>query len=422
MQKNSTILEKSPVIAIANIPEKVVISTIDFKNEPKGSYDRVGFLTDRAVVAVTPNRLLLGYLQGYLHVLQTKNSGVNWFGINNEIKGTKAYHSANAPSHVAASAGSDLLYVFQDYCSGGANPTNMFFKIIKYENENWVMHPPYLVDVSCRHCPEGQVKTLRQASGRLWSTWMHQSRWSDTYVRAKYSNDEGHTWQDPDSNALIKMNQDNSQGLQQMGVTVWLEDKSQMIATDRANGFIMKKAQHGALQITPFKENILCIAEVDWKDTIQFSIFDNKSWSSPETITYGSLGSTVTLGSTDVFSIIKTAKDGNKIWHFKNNKWIEETPLWLKESKQVILSANSKTLWVIWNQQEKNIVTTYYSYQRINEQWATPILLDTNTLDNSNDKIGLQAPAEAPEQFLPVAWGPKFDWIKTTVIPLKPND
>jgi len=391
----------------------------------KTCYARISGITRRAfAVTAEGDRMLFGFLAGYVHVFQTLDGGTTWTGLDGKSRPTRCYHSANAPSHCAAAAGPDLLYVHTDYCAGGAQPSNMFFRCVKHAESGWTLGSPHLVDVDCRHCPEFKVRVLRLASGRIWAAWMHLDRFKKVWVRARYSDDGGITWRDPDSNALMLINRDNSGGAQRYGVTLWVESPEGVTPPlERANGRVGVMAHnYSNIVLTPYGGHVACIWCKGWHPDTMWAYFDGEKWSKPQRIAVnggrvkcvGAPGTAVTVGRRKIYVSIPKMK---KVLRLEQGTWREDTPPGCRGG---VLSVSGETLFCIGTRREGDTVKVLVWRKPVGGEWKPPLEIARENLPLKGKKrrgLGVAAPQYGPGGFLPVAWGPHHAWMKWTKVP-----
>lgn len=390
---------------------------IDASLLPRTGYPRVGGITGRALAVADADRILLGFLGGYVHVLQSADGGKNWHGLDGGEKPTRIYHDANAPSHVAAAAGPDLLYAYSDHCAGGGNPSNMFFRQVRWDAEakGWSLDDPHLLDVDCRHCPEWRVELLRLGSGRLWAAWMHLDRGGKLIARARFSDDGGKLWRDPGSNAMVTVDRDNSQGPQTVGVTLWPESGEVDLA--RANGRIGEFYSQGGLAMTPVGDTVGLMWVRSWKDDLWWTIFEKGNWSEPKQIGAGKPGSIVTFGPDTVYVTV-SRRGKSQILRLADGKWTDDTPA---DEAGGVLTISGDTLYRFSTSADGETFKLFEAHKPAAQAggWSQPRLLATEQVQESRPSLGVTAPRVAPEGFIPLAWGPPHGWIKFLRLPTK---
>jgi hypothetical protein len=380
---------------------------------PRTSYPRLGGLTARAFVAPDNDHLLLGFLAGYVHVLQSRDGGAGWVGLDDQPRPTRCYHNANAPSHAAEAAGNDLLYLYTDHCAGGGSPSNLFFRKVAFTGRGWKLEPPRLVDVDCRHCPEWRVEVLRLANGRIWAAWMHLDRFGKTGVRARFSDDGGLTWRDPDSNAMLIIDRDDSQGPQRFGVTLWTDDTPPI---ERANGRVGAMFAHGGLTLIPYRGTLACVWNDTWHPLAKWSVFRDGRWSEPVRIELGKgkPGSAAAVGDT-LYLVF-----ADKVHRLDGQKWVADTP---PGARGGLLTAAGDDLYCFWatlaSEGKEHHYTIHASHKHAG-QWSEPRILATEIVIAERPYLGLTAPRRVSGSFIPLAWGPQADWIKYLRLPLNP--
>jgi len=403
---------------VATFPKALTPRPVDLSKAGKTCYARLGNTTARAFVAADARRLLLGFNAGYMHVFQTKDGGTTWLGLDGKPTPTRCYHNANAPSHCAAAAGLDLLYAYTDHCSGGSNPSNLFFRVLRFNGTGWTLERPHVLDVDCRHCPEFKVRLLRLESGRLWAAWMHLSRFGKHGVRARYSDNAGVTWRDPDSNARVIVDRDQSQGPQRYGVTLWVDEpKGLTPPVDRANGWLGPMYAHGGLQLTPYGDGVACLWAQSWHPNAVWSAFDGKAWGKPVRIGRGSPVSAVTVGKTTIY-LSMSYKRVTRVLRLSGGKWTEDMPA---SGKGGALCASGDTVFNFWTKKEGEKAALYESHKPADGTWTAPRRLALEAMPGTGRqaRLGITVPQYAPQGIIPVAWGPHDAWIKTMLVPTR---
>jgi len=375
------------------------------------SYGRLRHITRRGFVAVDNDRMLLTFLEasagGYEHGLQTTDGGRTWTGLDGQTDlPSSLCHSVNAPAHAAVQAWPDLLLVYTERCCGGGSPANMFFRLLEFDGKGWKLEPPRLVDVDCRHCPEWQVQVLRLANGRIWSAWRQDDRLGRIWLRARYSDDGGKTWQDPDSNALVTIDRDDSYGPQSLGVTWWSDDPELTPSLDRANGRVDSMHAHGNLVLTPYRDTVACVYTKG--ETLVWSYFDGKQWVPAQLVLkkFCSPECAITVGERDIY--ISAA---DKVLHLSEDDWVDDTP---PESKGGLLSVSGNKVICFWVDKE-GLTASIYASQKVHPgKWSKPKLLAREVVPGSGPRARMDvvAPQWAPDNFVPLAWGPHHEWIK----------
>jgi len=380
-------------------------------------YGRLRHITKRGLVAVDNRRMVLAFLGGrggYECALQTLDGGETWRGLDGRPNvPTGLCHSVNAPAHVTVQAGNDVLVVYTERCCSGGNPSNMFFRLLEFDGKGWRLGPPRLVDVDCRHCPEWRVQALRLKNGRIWAAWMHDDRLQPIFLRARYSDDGGRTWRDPDSNALVTIDWDDSVGPQPMGVTWWTDEAKLMPPLARANGRVDTAYPHGNLLLTPYRDTVACI----WTkgDTLVWSHFDPRlgQWTKPETVLRGYVSpySALTVGEEEIY-----LSAAGKVLRLADGKWVDDTP---PDGRGGLLSTSGNTILNFWTETRQRKAKLLVARKRPGAKWTAPEVLAVEDLPGTGKRAELDviAPRHAPPNFVPVAFGPHHEWIKFLRLP-----
>jgi hypothetical protein len=168
--------------------------TIDLSDLRAVGYGRLH--NDRCGIAVLDEkRMAINVATGMNRaVLVTADGGATWKGLGGEaaaglFKGNLMMVGACC---TPGDDGRDLLLVTLKHCSGGEEPSYVWFKRVAAENGSWKPVPSTVIDVDSWHCPEHCMDVLRLPGGRIWAAWSPMSRSGG--VKARYSDDDGRTW------------------------------------------------------------------------------------------------------------------------------------------------------------------------------------------------------------------------------------
>ncbi|MFH0980556.1 MAG: sialidase family protein [Planctomycetota bacterium] len=377
---------------------------IDFGRAKKGGYARLA-LVRRALAAVDNDRMVLAFQgAGYINVLKTTDGGKTWTGLKGEAQGTSCEHSFHAPAVVAASAGPDILILHATRCNGGSTPHDMAFRHVKFNSESWELRPPGLVDIDCRHCPEFKVDVIRLGDGRFWGVWAHHDRFDRVNFRARFSDDEGQTWRDPDSNGMIEVTRPD--GKHAVPVTWWKEPFGVAELTN-ANGKVCDPCGARPM-LTPYGDHVALFFVVAGDGT-WWSYFDGASWSKAQRACKELATSVVTEGAKTVYLAA-----GDKILRLEGEKWLEDSPWEVpKSDRDALLSVSGNILTCSWLEKEgEDMVRVLVAQKPGGDKWRKP-----QEVAQETTSLTLMAPQYSPPNFVPLAWGPgghaKYFWSKT---------
>ncbi len=413
------------------------VRRLDLSRARATSYPRIGPITSRAFCHQGPDRLLIGFLAGYMHVLASDDGGATWHGLDGGPDPTACYHQANAPSHVAWADGAEMLYVHTAHCPAGGNPANMFFRHVVGRDGRWTLGPPSLVDVDCRHCPEFRVRAIRSGNGRMWAVWMHQDRRGKQWLRGRFS-DDGRLWRDPGSNAMLTIDGDGSQGAQPYGVTLWPADANAAATTQPDGrsmiGMIDEFYPHGGFELTRFGDEVACIYTRTWHPRTLWTRFDGGAWLPPQPVGNGVPLSATTLDERTVFLAML---EGGKVrlLRLEGERWVEDSPGGLADTgqfpmKSVLLSRVGRRVVCFWTRVSGETVSVWMSARRAAGGWDEPVLIAEEKPGGAGPgarqnaaaakpSLALTAPQFADGPFIPLAWGPADGWIRMTLVPVR---
>ncbi|OGS36881.1 MAG: hypothetical protein A2293_08370 [Elusimicrobia bacterium RIFOXYB2_FULL_49_7] len=96
---------------------------------------------------------------------------------------------------------SEVLCAYMLQCSGQPSPSDLWFRRFTFDGTNWTMGPKIVMDKDIRYCPTPKI--VRSANGRIWAAWDHFTRYNNETVAAKFSDDNGLTWQHGGNNGKI---------------------------------------------------------------------------------------------------------------------------------------------------------------------------------------------------------------------------
>jgi hypothetical protein len=380
-----------------------------------GSYGNMS--VPRAFAAADNDHLLFGESIGRIEAAQSADGGKTWTDLAGKAGATTVcQHTCNAPGNVAVAAGEDMFVFYTARCGGAGSPKDMYCRRLGFDGRGWTLGEPRLLDIDVRHCPEHLVRALRLASGRIWTVWMHFDRFGQNYLRARYSDDGGGLWQSPDSNGLLSIKRGRDPAALPVGVTWWQESPAGWTAPEggRTGGLPGRFHPHGSFDLAPYGGSLACLyAEGD--NATSWTWFDpaRNAWTPPEVVSkgFGGAGSAATVGDKTIYAALR---GNNKVLRLDNGKWVEDAPVGY--AGRGVLSVAAQALWCFWPEEKDGKTLILSARKPAGGSWSAPEKLAEET-----EKLqGLSAPGCAPENFVPVAWGPRGGWVKFLRVPLAP--
>ena len=406
------LLPSAPKPVVATVKPKVVdpvpaeILTYDISKERRIGAGPLGPLVFRAATAVDTDRMI--FTQTDYTPKVTYDGGKTWESLG-ELR-----HSRFAPGLSIGADGNDLIGTYVAVCGGGSKPTDIFYREVKFDGTKWVAGDPQLCDVDSWHCPEYRVDVLRLKSGRIWSAWFQSSRVYDFYLKARYSDDGGHTWRDHDSNGMYTYTKRNGrEGNFPIGVTWWWEEPAITPSKESANGRVGLVAINTSLKIVPYGDHVAAM----WgqhKNTMVWSYFDGKVWSEPIGFNnkFVGLASATTLGEYEINVVA-----GDTILRLtEEKKWVEDAPA---TQVPLLLTDAGNTLVCIGRRDEeidgKKVTLLWSSQRKAGGQWSEPDIFAREPVSSYEGKtIMISAPRSVSQNFVPVFWAPDGNpqWVR----------
>jgi hypothetical protein len=301
-------------------------------------------------------------------VLVTRDGGKTWTGLRGERKptGLFGYLMMVGATSTPSADGPDLLTVTLLHCSGGEEPSAVYFRKIRFNGTGWSMEPVRVMDVDSWHCAEHSMDVIRLANGRLWSAWWPTARVGGRKVTARYSDDDGGAWRDLGSNGVI--------------------------------------GGRGRPLLLPYGDGVACFRLVGWQGFPVWSYTADGRWTEVTKIKGRSgcaIRDGVPLGTDSILLAISERKKG-RLLHLAGGKWVEEQPpfgplrLSLAGDRVVAFGLKDKR-------------TIVMSVRSADGKWS-----QTRELVREDvDLMDLAAPRRAPKGFVPVIWAPRnHKWIK----------
>jgi len=311
-------------------------------------------------------------------VLVTADGGRTWTGLKGSKAPTGLFGSqmmVGATSTPAAD-GADLLTVTVKHCSGGEEPSAVYFRRVRFTGDGWTAGPTRVIDVDSWHCPEHTMDVIRLANGRLWAAWCPTARVGGLQVVARYSDDDGATWRDLGSNGVI--------GGRRRPLLV------------------------------PYGDGVACFRLKGWQDYVDWSHTDAGRWTKPTRIVKQTTRVTgINAGLALDEKTILVAMSGRRgkpglLLRVGAGDPVEEKPPFTPAR----LSRAGDRVIGLAIREKRTIVMSVRSAAG---EWGPAKVLATE----DTDLMDLVVPAAAPGGFLPVMWAPRnHKWIKLLRVPL----
>ena len=379
---------------------------IDCSRAQAPSYHRLSEMLRHGITAVDEKRMVLAAGNRY-----TLDGGKTWISLG------RLKHSANAPGDGIAAAGPDILAVYTGRCACGNSPSCIYFRAVTFDGTRWTMGQPSLVDVDSRHCPEFRVEVLRLASGRIWAAWFQDGRFRTIHLKARYSDDGGRLWRDPDSNAVAYFQRPTHWKTPlPIGVTLWPESPGDAPPLERANGRIGRVHPHTNLALVPYGEHVACIWGAS-NETLVWSHFDGRSWSTPALVVkrYGGPSSATTVGERTLYVAFR-----GKVYRLGAEAWTEDSPPRTGAQKLIaagdVVHCVGKSVTIEGDQQ---VTTIWHSRKASGQAWSVVSVLAEERIPKSRfGTVAIIAPQEAFANVIPIAYGPHARWVRILRIPV----
>jgi hypothetical protein len=394
-----------------------------------GSYGNLSL--PRALAVADNDHLLFGQSIGRIEAVQSADGGKTWTDLAGKPGAvTVCQHSCQAPGNVAASAGEELFVFYTARCGGAGSPKDMYCRRAAFDGGGWKLGEPRLVDLDVRHCPEHLVRALRLPNGRIWVVWMHFDRFGQNYLRGRYSDDGGGLWQSPDSNGLMAFKRTRDPAALSTGVTWWQEEPAGPSTSlgalserseskgwtapegGRTGGLPGHFHPHGSFDLAAYQGSVACLyAEGD--NLTSWTWFDpaKRAWTPPAQVfrSFGGTASAAAAGEKTIYAALRTSA---KLMRLDGDKWVEDAPA--DYSGRGLLSVSGRTLWCFWPEEKDGKTLIMAARKPPDGAWSAPEKLAEET-----EKLqGLAAPVNAPEGFVPLAWGPRGGWVKFLRVPV----
>lgn len=179
-------------------------------------------------------------------VFMTADGGKTWTGLDGGPKPTRLLRGRLmmvGACCTPAGGGKDLLIVTLKHCSGGEEPSWVWFKRVAFNGKGWEAKATRVIDVDSWHCPEHTMDVKQLPNGRIWAAYSPASPRGGLVTR--YSDDEGATWRE---------------------------------------GGRLGKHGHGQKRplLIPYGKGVACFFKQGWQDFFSWAHHDGTKWSAPK--------------------------------------------------------------------------------------------------------------------------------------------
>ncbi|MGQ9663362.1 MAG: sialidase family protein, partial [Kiritimatiellia bacterium] len=173
-------------VPVGELPVTLKVSNVAW-NDPL-------YKVPRGIAAVDAQRLISIFMGPVAGVRQSIDGGQRWTGLAGDTPTTIAAGVNTANRHGFFCSAEEILALYITHCAGGGSPTETYFRRVDFDGERWNVSDVSVVDSDVYHCPEW-YEVIRLRDGRLWAAWDHYDRRHRVRIRAKFSDDNGRTWQ-----------------------------------------------------------------------------------------------------------------------------------------------------------------------------------------------------------------------------------
>ncbi|MFH1022309.1 MAG: sialidase family protein [Planctomycetota bacterium] len=329
---------------------------------------------DRCGIAVADaGRMAISVLTGVNRaVFITADGGKTWKGLDGGAKPTMLFTGRLMMVGACCTPGDDgpdLFFVTLNHCSGGEEPTWVWFKRVTFTGAGWEAMPATIMDVDSWHCPEHTMDVLRLPNGRIWAAWSPASRAGG--VVARYSDDDGATW--------------------------------------RALGPNLGGGGHGQGRpmLVPYGQEVACFFGKE--RPIWMYTEDGKWMTGPKLPATGGMPlSGAQLADKELFVAVGDVK-GSKLYHLTGGQWSEEKDVPFSPLR---LSVSGNHLYAFGIESGTKPVM---AVRDTTGTWSAKTELPGGGTEPVAD---LAVPRVAPAGFLPVAWAAgSGKWVKFLRVP-----
>jgi len=411
----------------AKVPDRPMIPRLSQAAEPNRAalqleaprvFERATLAPFGWIAAYDNQRLLLGTNQnGKAAVSMSRDGGGTWETL--AAPTVENLDHGTARGSVVDQSGDALLVSSGLGCAGvGVVTPRQFLSKYTFNGQGWeYRQPPVILDCDIRHCAStASFIRLREGAhaGRLWAAWGQLDRFRSLCVHARFSDDDGVSWQQVGKGALVPGSREsyfafNTYGYQQPrctpygdGVAVFWQD---------ARGLMWNRCEDGRWGEA---------GVIDAAAAPLLAPTENESFRVP--------GSCVTRGGKEVFL---TAWKIPGVLRWDGATWQHELPeatdagvLTLAGGKDLMLLTAGSTE---QPPPRRRVSITKHAavlcYRReVDGIWAKPLDLSggPTTVLEYRQITALVAPPYSPPNFAPVAWS-DLSTVKFTKVPVLPT-
>jgi hypothetical protein len=405
-------------------PERPILPKLDAKPDrspvqlaPPRVVERATVAPFGWIAAYDNQRLLLGHcLNDKPTVSMTADGGATWKDLASPV--IENLDHGTARGSVVDQCGDVLIVSSGPGCAGvGVVSPRQFLSKYTFAGATWeYRRPPAILDCDIRHCCSNASSVrLREGphAGRLWAVWGQIDRFRSLCVHARFSDDDGLTWQ-------------------QAG-------KGAMVPGSRESYYSFNTYSYQQPRCTPYGDGIA----VSWQDArgLMWNRFDGRKWAEAEVIEAGAApmlaptegesfrvpGSCVTRGGKEVFV---TAWKVPGVLRWDGARWRRE--LFEASDAGVLTLCGGKDLMLFTAgsteqppPRKRVRITKQASvlcYRRTADgAWKKPLDLSggPTTILEYRQITALVAPPYAPPNFAPVAWS-DLRSVKVVKVPVLP--
>ncbi|MFB3890730.1 MAG: sialidase family protein [Phycisphaerae bacterium] len=334
-------------------------------------------------------------------VMQSKDGGATWQAAPMPV--VRNLDHGTARGSVVDERGDVVVVSSGPGCAGvGVATPRQFLSKYTFNGTDWdYRRPPVILDCDIRHCcSTASIIRLREGrhAGRLWAVWGQLDRFRSLCVHARFSDDDGLTWQQVGKGALVPGSREsyfayNTYGYQQArcapygdGIAVFWQD---------GRGLMWNRIEADAWKDTRV---------IDPSAAALLAVTENESFRVP--------GSCVTRGRMEVFV---TAWGVPGVLRWDGSKWQRELPDAADAGVLTLCGGRHLMLLTAGSTQQpppyKRISITRQASvlcyrRRADGTWSRPLDLSggpTSILEY-RQMTALVAPPYSPPNFAPVAW------------------
>jgi len=369
---------------ISTIPSGEPVNTIT--GNGSGGWDNTMRKQENGCAAFDNQRLVNVSTSSPMSIRVSNDGGSTWSGLTTGTPYTVVASGNNTPNrHSFSCSSTEVLGLYLTHCGGGGSPSDVYFRRIAFNGDSWIAENPVIFDYDVRHCPE-KFDVIRLPNGRIWATWGHYNRFATNHVIARFSDDNGLTWQQGGCNGKIS----NVSSNEPMPTLV-------SFGQDKA-GCLWYKAQNSdyvyfsSFNQQDFDDAYSSFLQQDDADKIPWDRFAATSaWSAPEYLPQGKTLVSA-LGTPDgrVFAAVRTP-DAILVWD--GVAWTTS----LAGQTGQLTCCGDNTLLVFWVSTDKHSI--HYRYLQGNS-WSEPQLAITEACSIKT----LAVPRTSPVNFVPLNW------------------